>query len=63
MGGEDFAYYGKCIPCCFFYLGNGAENPFVYHEAKYNFNDELILVSTLVWIKIVEKSFKIKFLD
>ncbi len=42
MGGEDFAYYGRLAPACFFFLGlrpAGAETYATLHQSDFDFND------------------------
>lgn len=44
MGGEDFAYYGRLVPACFFFLGlkpEGRDYPNL-HQPDFDFNDEAI---------------------
>jgi metal-dependent amidase/aminoacylase/carboxypeptidase family protein len=45
MGAEDFSYYGKHIPACFFMLGLLPEGQETYpglHTPQFDFNDEAI---------------------
>ncbi|MDX2132006.1 MAG: amidohydrolase [Planctomycetota bacterium] len=45
MGGEDFAYYGKHVPACFFFLGLRPSNATTYptlHQADFDFNDDAL---------------------
>lgn len=45
MGGEDFSYYGKHVPACFFFLGTkpqDAGEPLALHTATFDFNDDAI---------------------
>lgn len=47
MGGEDFAYYGKHLPACFFLLGlrpRGAKSYPALHQPEFDFNDEALPV-------------------
>ncbi|MEO1008778.1 MAG: amidohydrolase [Planctomycetota bacterium] len=49
MGGEDFSYYGRHIPACFFLLGTlpaGADPDRVplLHQPEFDFNDDAIPV-------------------
>ncbi|MGP1346239.1 MAG: M20 metallopeptidase family protein [Phycisphaerales bacterium] len=42
MGGEDFSYYGRHIPACFFFLGlrpPGADSYPNLHTPRFDFND------------------------
>jgi amidohydrolase len=45
MGGEDFAYYCKHVPACFFFLGmkpSGMDRYPALHQPDFDFNDEVI---------------------
>jgi len=45
MGGEDFSYYGREIPACFFFLGlrpKGASTFPTLHQPDFDFNDDAI---------------------
>lgn len=45
MGGEDFAYYGRHVPACFFFLGlrpRGAARFPALHQPDFDFNDDAI---------------------
>jgi metal-dependent amidase/aminoacylase/carboxypeptidase family protein len=45
MGGEDFSYYGRHVPACFFLLGlkpKGASHVPTLHQPDFDFNDEAI---------------------
>jgi amidohydrolase len=45
LGGEDFSYYGKHVPACFFALGvrpKGADKFPSLHQPEYDFNDEAL---------------------
>lgn len=45
MGGEDFSYYGKHVPACFFLLGlkpAGARKVPTLHQPDFDFNDDAI---------------------
>jgi len=45
MGGEDFSYYGKRVPACFFFLGlrpRGATTFPTLHQPDFDFNDDAI---------------------
>jgi hippurate hydrolase len=52
-GSEDFAYFLHARPGCFLRLGNGA-TPMV-HNAKYDFNDESLLIGAAYWTRLVER--------
>jgi amidohydrolase len=45
MGGEDFSFYGRHVPACFFFLGlrpEGVERVAGLHQPEFDFNDEAI---------------------
>lgn len=45
MGGEDFSYYGKHVPSCFFFLGLKPRNAATYptlHQPDFDFNDDAL---------------------
>jgi metal-dependent amidase/aminoacylase/carboxypeptidase family protein len=45
MGGEDFSFYGKQVPACFFFLGllpEGQERYPNLHSPTFDFNDDAI---------------------
>lgn len=45
MGGEDFAFYGKLIPACFFFMGlrpDGAGDYPSLHQPEFDFNDDAL---------------------
>jgi amidohydrolase len=45
MGGEDFSFYGRHVPACFFFLGllpEGQEKYPNLHSPRFNFNDDSI---------------------
>ena len=45
MGGEDFAFYGREIPACFFIVGllaPGMESMPDLHQPTFDFNDDAI---------------------
>jgi metal-dependent amidase/aminoacylase/carboxypeptidase family protein len=47
MGGEDFAYYGRHLPACFFLLGlrpRGAASYPALHQPEFDFNDDALAV-------------------
>jgi metal-dependent amidase/aminoacylase/carboxypeptidase family protein len=53
MGGEDFSFYGKHVPACFFFVGlrrSGDEAPALLHTPRFDFNDAVIpsAVATMV---------------
>jgi hippurate hydrolase len=52
MGGEDFAYMLEKRPGAFLFIGNG-DTPGL-HNAKYDFNDEIISIGCSYWARLVE---------
>jgi metal-dependent amidase/aminoacylase/carboxypeptidase family protein len=52
MGGEDFAYMLLERPGAFLFIGNG--NTAGLHNAKYDFNDEIIPIGCSYWARLVE---------
>lgn len=45
MGGEDFSYYGRHVPACFFLLGLKPADAAAYpslHQPEFDFNDDAI---------------------
>ncbi len=48
---EDFSYFLNEIPGCYFFMGNG-ENSACCHNAKYDFNDEIIKAGAKVFAQI-----------
>ena len=45
MGGEDFSFYGRVAPACFFFLGlrpEGADSYPNLHAPNFDFNDDAI---------------------
>jgi len=47
MGGEDFAFYGKHVPACFYLIGVRPPGASTYpnlHQPEYDFNDDAIPV-------------------
>lgn len=55
MGGEDFAYYGREVPACFFVLGlvpEGADHVAELHQPTFNFNDDAIAVGVEMFCRL-----------
>ena len=64
MASEDFSFYVKKIPGCFFILGCGDKEHNRYlHTSYYNFNDKAIPVGVEMYIRILEEKFNLKLLD
>jgi amidohydrolase len=63
MASEDFAFYQKIIPGCFFMLGCGDEEHTAYlHTSVYDFNDKAIMTGVEMYIRILEEKFNLKLL-
>jgi amidohydrolase len=69
MGAEDFSYFLREKPGCYFLIGNGdgshrsaghGEGPCMLHNASYDFNDELIAVGGSMWVRLAERWLKAK---
>lgn len=54
MGAEDFAFYLRCIPGCFFFVGNGMDSAYL-HNDRYDFNDDILEVAAGVHVAIVDE--------
>ncbi|MDY7107225.1 MAG: amidohydrolase [Planctomycetota bacterium] len=55
MGGEDFAFYCREVPSCFFLLGlrpAGAERMPDLHQPTFNFNDEAIATGVELFCRL-----------
>lgn len=57
MAAEDFAFMLKKSPGCYIWAGNGSEGPHacMVHNPKYDFNDRLIPLGALYWVKLAER--------
>jgi hippurate hydrolase len=53
-GSEDFAYFLQQRPGCFLRLGNGMKTAML-HNARYDFNDEILAVGAAFWSRLVER--------
>jgi len=55
MGAEDFAFMLREQPGCYIWLGNGpGEGGCVLHNARYDFNDEILPLGASYWARLVE---------
>lgn len=63
MGAEDFSYFLREKPGCYFVIGNGdgghrsaghGGGPCLLHNASYDFNDELIPLGGSMWVRLAE---------
>ena len=57
MGGEDFSYLANKVPGCFVRVGQarGALGSVSAHNAKYEFNDEILPLGASLWATLVEQ--------
>lgn len=53
MGSEDFAFMLGERPGCYIRIGNGTNAPGV-HNARYDFNDEILPIGASYWARLVE---------
>lgn len=55
MGGEDFSYYARHVPACFFFLGlcpAGVREYPLLHQPTFNFNDEAIPLGVEMFVRL-----------
>jgi len=55
MGGEDFAFYARQVPSCFFLLGlrpAGVESMPDVHQPTFNFNDDAIATGVEIFCRL-----------
>lgn len=56
LGGEDFAFYTKEIPGCYWFVGTeeeGRENPML-HATTFDFNDRALPVGVAMYLRLVD---------
>lgn len=54
MGAEDFAFYLREVPGCFFFVGNGAQGAYLHNE-RYEFNDAILPVAAGTFVALVDR--------
>jgi len=63
MGSEDFSFFLRALPGCYFMIGNGdgahrehghGLGPCTLHNPSYDFNDDLIPLGATAWVRIAE---------
>ena len=58
MGGEDFSYYLRDVPGCFFFVGSAPdENDTLstpHHCSHFNIDERALLVGASVYINLIE---------
>lgn len=60
MGSEDFAWYLEHCPGAYLFIGNGAgPAACAVHEAKYDFNDDILPIGASLWARLAEKALAI----
>ena len=55
MGAEDFSYYGKCVPSCFFFMGLRPAGVTEYpslHQPEFDFNDDALSIGIDLFCRI-----------
>lgn len=55
MGAEDFSFYGKCVPSCFFFMGLRPEGVSEYaslHQPEFDFNDDAIAIGVDLFCRL-----------
>lgn len=64
MGAEDFAFMLQKLPGSYCFIGNGlgdhrlpdhGAGPCTLHNASYDFNDDILPLGAMYWIKLVER--------
>ena len=57
MGGEDFSYMAEAVPGCFVRIGqrDGDKGAVPLHNARYDFNDDILPVGASFWATLVEQ--------
>jgi amidohydrolase len=57
MGGEDFSYMALRVPGCFVRIGqqDGARGAVPVHNARYDFNDDILPIGASFWATLVEQ--------
>lgn len=56
MGAEDFAYFLEKRPGCYVWIGNGGSaGGCMLHNARYDFNDDLIPLGMTYWVRLIER--------
>jgi amidohydrolase len=52
MGGEDMSYYLQKAKGCFFFLGVGRSGGAPLHNAKFDFNEDVLLLGVETYCRI-----------
>lgn len=57
--GDDFSFFGRQVPGCYVWLGNGpAEEGALHHNSRYDFNDDAIATGVAYWQTLVEQELR-----
>jgi len=57
MGAEDFAFMLQAKPGAYIFIGNGSgEGGCLLHNARYDFNDEVLPLGASYWARLVERT-------
>ncbi len=61
---EDFSFFLKEKPGCFFALGTLKPGNKIYtlHSSDYNFNDDMVATGGYFWVKLVEDRLDVKLM-
>jgi amidohydrolase len=65
MTAEDFAYFTRERPGCYFFLGSGetGRDNAMCHATSFDFNDNLIAPGVTMWVRLVEDRLGVKLYD
>jgi len=61
MGGEDFSYFLKKVPGCFFFLGSNPDNKPMntpHHCSHFNINENALIVGASIFVQLIEDQLK-----
>lgn len=60
---EDFAYMAEKVPAAFMLVGHAMPNKKIImnHNPSFNYNEDLIPPSILIWAKVIENQFGFRF--
>jgi hippurate hydrolase len=65
LGAEDFAYFTRERPGCYFFLGSGepGRTNAICHATNFDFNDNLIEPGITMWVRLVEDRLGTRLFD
>jgi len=61
LAGEDFSYFTKLKPGCFFFLSSQRTEGDTLHSDNFDINDDVIPIAADVWLGLVEDRFDLHF--